>query len=102
MGNRWMISAAAWVVFTAYTATVALRGDVLALVKLTFSNAFSVQVFFDLVVAATVAMVYVSPKAKALGVPRIPYIIATALVGSVGLLAYITHVEWAQSKTRPA
>ncbi len=97
-----MISAAAWVMFTAYTTIVVLRGDVLSLAKLTFSNAFSVQVFFDLVVAATVALVYVSPKAKALGVPRIPYIIATALVGSVGLLAYITHVEWAQSKTRAA
>lgn len=100
MSKRWVISAAAWLAFTAYTVTVVLRGDVLALAKLTFANAFSVQVFFDLVVAATVALVYVNPKAKALGVPRIPYILATAVVGSVGLLAYITHVEWAQSKAR--
>jgi hypothetical protein len=34
-----------------------------------------------------------------LGVPVAPYVLATLTLGSVGLLAFVTHVEW-RARTR--
>jgi hypothetical protein len=102
MRNRWMISAAAWAVFTAYTVKVVIEGGPLGFVSLHLSHAWGMQVIVDLVLAAIVALLYVSPQARAVGVRPAPYVLATITLGSVGLLAFVTHVEWARQRRAEA
>lgn len=98
MRNRWMISALAWVAFTAYTMTVVVKGGPLGFVSLHLAHAWGMQVILDLVIAALVALYFIAPKARELRVPVAPYVLATLTLGSVGLLAFVTHVEWARSR----
>ncbi len=102
MRNRWIVSAAVWVVFSAYSLRVSLGAGVLWFVGLPSAHPWALQVIFDLFIALSVALFFIGPKAKELGIPRVPYVIATFLLGSVGLLAYVTHVEWARSRRMTA
>ncbi|MFZ9395926.1 MAG: hypothetical protein ACO25F_07700 [Erythrobacter sp.] len=58
------------------------------------ANLWGVQVWYDLVIALSVALVFVAPRARAVGM-RVPlYVIATGLLGSIGLLAMVARLFW--------
>lgn len=98
MRNRWMVFGAVWAVFSLYTVEVAIKGGPLGFLTLHLSHAWGLQVLLDLALALLVALWGVAPRAKAAGVPVAPYVIATMCLGNVGLLAFVTHVEWARSR----
>lgn len=52
------------------------------------------QVLTDLGIACWIAMSYIVPEARKLGIPRWPYVLATVGLGSIGILAYLTHRAW--------
>lgn len=100
MPKRWMVVLAVWVVFTAYSVKVVFVGGALGFLGVASAHPWGVQVLLDLFLAIFVALSYLNPKAKKLGVPRLPYIIATMTLGNVGLLPYVAHVEWAAERQR--
>ena len=57
------------------------------------------QVFVDLVIGLAIASWFMYRDARELGLPWLPYFVATLLTGSFGPLAYLIHRELA---TRPA
>lgn len=98
MRNRWMVFGAVWAVFSLYTAEVAIKGGPLGFLMIPAAHPWGLQVLLDLVFALLIALWGVAPRAKAAGVPVLPYVIATVCLGNVGLLAFVTHVEWARSR----
>lgn len=58
------------------------------------ANLWGVQVWYDLIIALSVALVLAAPRARAVGM-RVPlYVLATGLTGSIGLLAMIARLFW--------
>lgn len=100
MKNRWMAVAAAWLVFSLYTTVVMIKGGLLSLLTIPAAHPWGLQLIFDLFTALIVAMAFIAPKARRVGVPVVPYVLATLVLGSVGLLAFVTHVEWAAERDR--
>lgn len=98
MNPRWVAPLALWVLFTAYTIYVATVGGPVGFLTLPASHPWGLQVGLDLVISLAVALVYVSPEAKRHGVARLPFVLATCVLGSVGLLANVTRVEWARAR----
>jgi|LNFM01.1.fsa_nt_gb hypothetical protein len=98
MPKRWMLAAAVWLCFAVYTLTVVRTGGVIGFLGIPAAHPWGLQVILDLFISLFVALTYVGPKASKVGVPRLPYILATCTLGSVGLLAYVAHVEWASDR----
>jgi len=98
MRNRWMLWAAIWAVFTAYSTEVAIKGGPLGFLGIPAAHPWGLQVLLDLMFALAIALWGVAPKARAANVPVVPYVIATLCLGNIGLLAFVTHVEWARSR----
>jgi hypothetical protein len=102
MRRRWLGPAALWVVFTGYSIAVSARAGVLGFLGVPGAHPWGLQVVLDLFVSLLVALVYIAPKARRVAVPIAPYALATLTLGSVGLLAFVTHVEWAAQRERAA
>lgn len=100
MKNRWMAVAAAWLLFSLYSLKIAAVGGPLGFLSLPSAHVWGAQVLMDLFLSLTVALTYLAPKARRVGVPVWPYVAATLTLGSVGLLAFVTHVEWAAERDR--
>lgn len=65
-------------------------------------NLWGVQVWYDLIIALSVALVLVAPRARAVGM-RVPlYVLATGLTGSIGLLAMVARLFWLERTTAPS
>ncbi|GGO38881.1 hypothetical protein [Deinococcus humi] len=59
-------------------------------------NLWGNQIWFDLLLAASVAIYLLVPKARALGINPLPWVVLTVATGSVGLLAFLAFVLWKQ------
>jgi hypothetical protein len=59
------------------------------------ANLATMQVFIDLVIGLTILLGFIWIDAGERGLPRMPYVIATVLLGSFGPLAYLIHRELA-------
>jgi hypothetical protein len=57
------------------------------------SNVVGIQVLADIVVACTLALVWMSGDARERGLPFWLYAALTLFLGSIGLLAYLIHRE---------
>ncbi len=79
------------VVFTAYTASVAANHDIVAFFTNEVRGGWTLQIFIDLIVAATCFWVVAVPDARARGIRVWPYIALTPWVGSIALLGYFVH-----------
>ena len=58
------------------------------------------QVWYDLVIAVTVALVFVVPRARAVGMKTTPWVIATAFTGCIGLLPMVARLFWLEANAR--
>lgn len=63
-------------------------------------NLWGNQIWFDLLLAASVALFLLVPKAKALGISPLPWAVLTIATGSIGLLAFLAFVLWKEEQTR--
>ncbi|THF67862.1 hypothetical protein E7T06_18905 [Deinococcus sp. Arct2-2] len=54
------------------------------------------QIWFDLLLAASVGLFLLVPKAKSLGINPLPWAVLTVATGSIGLLAFLAFVLWTQ------
>jgi len=48
----------------------------------------NLQVLFDLITACSIALVFLWMDARRVGINPLPYVVLTAVTGSIGLLAY--------------
>ena len=80
--------AAVLVAFTAYTVWVVADHGLGGFFGWVFYNTATTQVFFDLCISLTLAMLAVTADARARGKASWPYWVLALLTGSIGALAY--------------
>ena len=69
MRHRWWVPAVLWGIFTTYSIVVSVRGGALGFLSVPRSHPWGLQVLLDLFVSLVVALRYLAPKARRLGVP---------------------------------
>jgi hypothetical protein len=89
--NRIALSLAAFVTFTAYTLFVVANHSFLGFLADHQRGGWSLQIFVDLVVAATSFWIVAVPDARAQKINFWPYLVLTPFLGSIALLAYFVH-----------
>lgn len=93
-----LVATAALAGFALYSViTIAAEGP-LGFVANHDSNLWGVQVWYDLVIALTVALTFVVPRARAVGMNVPLYLVATGLSGSIGLLAMVARLFWLERR----
>lgn len=89
--SRIVISVAAFLLFTIYTASVAINHSVFGFLADHALGGWSLQIFLDLVMAAICFWIVAIPDARTRGINFWPYVVLTPLLGSIALLAYFVH-----------
>jgi len=77
--------------FAAFTGWVIWQYGYIGLFQIGLSNAATVQLTVDLVIACTVGMFWIYNDARARNVNPWPYLVTTTFLGSIGLLAYLVR-----------
>lgn len=88
----------ALVAFTIYTLLVATEHGLWALVPLHMVGGWPTQVFIDLVLALSGFLALAVPDARRRGIDVRPFVVATVLLGSIGMLAYIVRRQLGESR----
>lgn len=84
-----------FVAFTSWSFFIVATQGVGAIVPLLVREPWAAQFFVDLSIALLVAWSWLRPDAKRHGIPAVPYIIGTIALGSISVLAYLIHREFA-------
>lgn len=82
-----------FVAFTSWSLGIVFSSGLVGLIAVVGKEPWAAQMLVDLVISCSVAWVWLSGDAKARGISPWPYIIATAALGSIGVLAYLIHRE---------
>jgi hypothetical protein len=98
---RWGIPAGLGILFTLFSLwTVAEEGLVQFWINHTTTMA-GVQVWFDLVLAVTIAFVLIAPRARAVGMPLLPWGIAVIATACIALLFMLARLLWLEARATP-
>ncbi|MBE2252320.1 MAG: hypothetical protein IAE78_22490 [Myxococcus sp.] len=79
--------------FTLWSSTIALAHGPIGFLTLAAREPWAAQMLVDLFLAFFVAWTWLRHDAKARQIAAWPYIVATATLGSIGVLAYLIHRE---------
>lgn len=98
IANRWIVPAAGSVGFLLFSLyTVAAEGPVGFWTEHT-RNLWGNQIWMDLLLAAGIALYFVVPQARKLGMRPAPWIALVASSGCIGLLAMTARVLYLQDR----
>ncbi|NNE50471.1 MAG: hypothetical protein HKN38_09730 [Altererythrobacter sp.] len=85
--------------FGAFTVfTIAREGIEQAILNHT-ANFWGTQVWYDLIIATSIALFLIAPRARATGMKLWPWAIFVALTASIGLLAMIARLFWLEQQS---
>ena len=84
-----LLAVAALLAFTGFTLWVCLQHGVLGFVPLVRGEPWGLQMMLDLIIALVVALRWVISDARRRGHSPWPFAVATVLLGSIGVLAYL-------------
>ncbi|MEJ7604135.1 MAG: hypothetical protein WKG01_40090 [Kofleriaceae bacterium] len=86
-----VLAAAVLVAFTGYSLWVVAGHGYFGFLTLAGREPWAMQLLIDLVLACSFGLAWLSADARKRGIPRWPFVIATAFLGSVGLLGYLVY-----------
>jgi hypothetical protein len=58
------------------------------------------QVWFDLLLAVTIGFVLIAPRARAVGMPLLPWAVAVIATACIALLPMLARLLWLEERTR--
>lgn len=102
MNGRISLLLVAFLSALAYTLWVVVTVGYVEFFRLTFANPAVIQVHMDLLLLLLVAIVWMRHDARANDRPFAPYLIATLLLGTTGILGYLLHREVAAQRAGAA
>ncbi|MEP3051186.1 MAG: hypothetical protein ABJP48_08775 [Erythrobacter sp.] len=88
------IGAAMFAGFFAFSAVTIYAEGPLGFLANHNASLWGVQVWYDLIIALGVALVFVAPRAREAGMNVWVYVILTGCTGSIGLLAMVARLFW--------
>jgi hypothetical protein len=98
---RWGLPAAAGALLLIFSLwTVAEEGMIQFWINHTTTLA-GVQVWFDLVIAVAISFVLIAPRARAVGMPLLPWALAIIATASIALLPMLARLFWLEARATP-
>lgn len=86
--------------FSAYTAVTIWAEGVMPVIANHTSNLWGVQVWWDLLIALTIALFLIAPRARAQGMNLMAWTLFIVATASIGLLAMCARLFWLENQTR--
>ncbi|UIP08037.1 hypothetical protein LY632_06495 [Erythrobacter sp. SDW2] len=80
--------------FAALTAVTVWSEGVWLVVENHTLNLWGIQVWYDLLLSVSIALFFILPRARAVGMNVLPWILLVALTASIGLLAMAARLFW--------
>lgn len=96
--NIWLFPAILSVLFLAFSAYAAATGGSFGFWTEHTRNLWGNQIWFDLLITASIGWSFVIPQGKALGMRPLPWLFLVAATGSFGWLAMIARLLYLQEK----
>ena len=100
MHGKWQL--ALWVtvtaVFSGYSLAVIAEHGYVGWMLLALEGGWSTQLFVDLVIALALASAWIGRDARLRGIVAWPYLALIAGTGCIGLLAYLVHRTWLETR----
>jgi hypothetical protein len=93
----WRVPAVAGAMFLLFSLVTVGRDGLLQFWLNHTVNLTGNQVWFDLVMAVTIAFYFIAPRARAVGMPLLPWGIAVAATACIALLPMIAQLLWRES-----
>ena len=90
--NAWMFPATVCVAFLAWTLYAIASEGIVAIWQEISRSLWSNQIFIDLLIAGGIAIAFLLPEARRLGMKPLPWVIATAATGCIALLAMLARM----------
>ena len=87
------------VTFLGYTLYVLATVGYVAFFQQALATPVGIQLVVDVVLALSLALIWMRGDAKTSGVPFAPYVVVTLVLGSVGPLGYLLHRELRDRRT---
>ncbi len=84
--------------FAAFTAVAIWLEGPMGFIPNHTSNLLGVQVWYDLVMSVGIALFFILPRARAVGMNSLPWIIFVGLTASIGLFAMAARVFWLEQQ----
>ncbi|MEZ4406020.1 MAG: DUF2834 domain-containing protein [Polyangiales bacterium] len=89
--SRSLLALAVLVPFFTFSVWVSLHHGWLGFIDTAIQGGWETQIFLDLVIALVVASTVVVRDARRRGLRAWPWLVATALLGSIGMLGYFVY-----------
>ena len=99
--RTWMFPATLCVAFSAWTVYAVVNEGIVVVAQEISRSLCSNQIFIDLLLAGGIALAFVVPEARRLGMKPLPWVIATAATGCIGLLAMLARVMFLRAREAP-
>ena len=80
--------------FSGYTAVTIAREGVMPLWLNHTNNLWGIQVWWDLLLSVGIALFFIAPRARKVGMSIAPWALFVAATASIGLLAMVARVFW--------
>lgn len=87
--------------FSAFTAFTIAREGVVTVIANHTMNFWGTQVWYDLLIATSLALFFIVPRARAAGMNPLPWILFVAATASIGLLALVARLWWLERRSIP-
>ena len=98
-----LLAGVLFVGYSLFTALTIAREGVMTVIANHTMNLWGAQVWYDLLIAASLALFFIMPRARAVGMNPVPWVLFVAATASIGLLAMVARLFWLEkSATRPA
>ncbi|MEO1200854.1 MAG: hypothetical protein AAFX39_16800 [Pseudomonadota bacterium] len=100
MRNAWFWPALLAVIFLSWSVIAIIVEGPLGFWHEHIRGFWSNQIWFDLLLAASVALVWLVPKARNLGMRPLPWVILVILSGSIGLMFMLARILFLEEAAR--
>jgi hypothetical protein len=97
---RFVAALVVFLAFTLYSVEVIFAEGYLAFLEVPMQGGWALQITLDLVVAASIATMWLVPDAKKRGITTWPFLATLPFLGSISLLAYLVLREWKLARPR--
>ncbi|KUF11730.1 hypothetical protein [Pseudoponticoccus marisrubri] len=97
---RWVVPAVLGAVFLAFSLYQVSQDGLIQFWINHTTDLTGNQVWFDLIMAVTIGFYLLAPRARAVGMPLMPWGIAVFLTACIALLPMLARVLWLENKAR--
>ncbi len=100
--DAWIGAAILCAAFSGWSLFAILTGGPLGFWVEHTRNAWGVQIWFDLLLAASCALVVMVPQARGLGMRPLPWVVLVICSGAIGLLAMLARILYLKARAPQA